>query len=275
MADLDPSRRKVSREALDRIIQRATELQTSERELGDELSEEDVLALGKEVGLPSRYVQQAILEERNRIAPSGGMLTRLIGPLQVSAARTVPGTAEEVEAALQFWMVEEELLTVKRRQPQATSWEARSDFVASIKRGLGLGGKRYALSRAREIVGTVMSLEEGWCHVTLAADLTNTRNDYLAGAGVTAASGGMVTGIALTLGIFAPVAIVPSALGVVLGATIASGRRRVVERVLIALEQVLDRLERREITPTRRRPFPERGLLSKAIRDEVRKHLGA
>lgn len=275
MTDLVPPGRKISRDALDRIIQRAAELQTGEREIGDDLSEDDVLALGREVGLPSRYVQQAILEERNRIAPSGGMLARLIGPVQVSAARTVPGHPEEVEAALQHWMVEEELLTVKRRQAQVTTWEARSDFVASIKRGLGIGGKRYALSRAREIAGTVMPLEDGWSHVTLLADLTNTRNDYLIGAGATAVSGGAVTAVALTLGLFAPLAVVPSGLGLLIGAAIASGRRGGVERVQVSLEQVLDRLERGEIHPHRRRPPAPGGLLSKAIRDEVRKHLGA
>jgi len=35
----------ISREALDRIIQRATELQTGERDIGDGLSEDELLAL--------------------------------------------------------------------------------------------------------------------------------------------------------------------------------------------------------------------------------------
>ena len=49
--------------------QRAAELQTGEREIGEELSEEQVLALGREVGIPARYLQQALLEERVRAEP--------------------------------------------------------------------------------------------------------------------------------------------------------------------------------------------------------------
>jgi len=63
MSDL-PSQQPIDREALDRIIQRAAELQTGEREIGDNLTPDEVLALGKEVGIPTRYLQQAILEHQ-------------------------------------------------------------------------------------------------------------------------------------------------------------------------------------------------------------------
>ena len=66
MAEGTPAR--FDRAALERIIQRAAELQTSERDIGENLTPDDVLALGKEVGIPSRYLQQALLEERTRLA---------------------------------------------------------------------------------------------------------------------------------------------------------------------------------------------------------------
>ena len=52
----------ISREALERIIQRAAELQAGERDIGDGLTKDEVLALGKDVGIPNRYLQQALLE---------------------------------------------------------------------------------------------------------------------------------------------------------------------------------------------------------------------
>ena len=52
----------IDRAALERIIQRAAELQTAEREIGEGLSTEQVLELGREVGIPGRYLQQALLE---------------------------------------------------------------------------------------------------------------------------------------------------------------------------------------------------------------------
>ena len=56
----------IDRAALERIIQRAAELQTAEREIGEGLTTDEVLALGREVGIPGRYLQQALLEERTR-----------------------------------------------------------------------------------------------------------------------------------------------------------------------------------------------------------------
>ena len=58
---------RIDRAALERIIQRAAELQTSDRDIGEELTPEQVLALGREVGIPGRYLQQALLEERTRV----------------------------------------------------------------------------------------------------------------------------------------------------------------------------------------------------------------
>ncbi|HEU5041691.1 MAG TPA: hypothetical protein VFT84_12750, partial [Gemmatimonadales bacterium] len=69
MAEGTPVR--IDRAALERIIQRAAELQTSERDVGDSLSSDEVMALGREVGIPGRYLQQALLEEQTRLVSAG------------------------------------------------------------------------------------------------------------------------------------------------------------------------------------------------------------
>jgi hypothetical protein len=51
----------IDRAALERIIRRAAELQTSEREVAEQLTPEQVMALGQEVGITRRYLQQALL----------------------------------------------------------------------------------------------------------------------------------------------------------------------------------------------------------------------
>ena len=61
-----PAPAQWDRSALDRILQRAAELQAHERDIGDSLTPDEVLALGREVGIPGRYLQQAMLEERVR-----------------------------------------------------------------------------------------------------------------------------------------------------------------------------------------------------------------
>jgi hypothetical protein len=80
----------ISREALERIVHRAAELQTGERDIGDGLTEPELLALGQDVGIPARYLKQALLEERTRLLdePTGRALA---GPAQLAAQRVVPG----------------------------------------------------------------------------------------------------------------------------------------------------------------------------------------
>ena len=256
--DLVPSNDRISREALERIIHRAAELQTKTRDIGDQLTEQDILELGKEVGIPTRYLQQALLEERARevTAQDRGLLVSLAGPKRLSAERTVPGTPASVADALSHWMTEHETLIVKRRYPQGTSWEAQKDWVASIKRGVGVGGHHYALARAKEILGRVQELEEGYCHVTLIADLSNTRTERVAGGAVFFTAGATFTTIGVVLGVATGVAVIPVVIGAAAGVAIARTNRAQIDRVQVAMEQVLDRLQRGEISVPK--PTPEK-----------------
>ena len=269
--DLVPSDKRISREALERIIHRAAELHTKARDIGDQLTPDEVLELGKEVGIPTRHLQQALLEERARGVTAGdqGMLVKLAGPKRLSAARTVPGHAAEVETALSHWMTAEELLTVKRRYPQGRSWEARKDLLAGLKRSLG-GGGRYALARAKEILGRVEQLEDRWCHVTLIADLSNTRTGRVAGGAAFLASGATLTTIAVVLGVAAAVAVIPAVAGVAGGLAIARSHRSQVERVQVAMEQVLDGLERDDIAVPTDLLDGQTGGLVKRLTAEIR-----
>src|SRR5689334_17983231 len=96
----------ISRDALERIIQRAAELQAAEREIGEGLTNDEVLALGKDVGIPNRYLQQALLEEQTRtlVETGHGFWAWLTGPRMLSAQRVVPGDRATVERALTHWM---------------------------------------------------------------------------------------------------------------------------------------------------------------------------
>src|SRR5437899_3098139 len=82
----------ISRDALERIIKRAAELQAGEREIGEGLTTNEVLALGKDVGIPDRYLRQAMLEEQTRTAPevATGTWAWLTGPRSIVAHRVVP-----------------------------------------------------------------------------------------------------------------------------------------------------------------------------------------
>ena len=84
---------RIDRAALERIIQRAAELQTTEHDVGDGLTSQELIALGREVGIPGRYLQQALLEERTRIGQVGtvGLFERVTGPSSITAQRVIHG----------------------------------------------------------------------------------------------------------------------------------------------------------------------------------------
>src|SRR2546426_5031851 len=151
----------IRREALERIIQRAAELQAGEQDIGEGLTEPELLALGQDVGIPSRYLRQALLEEQTRppAEARAGVLAWLVGPARLSAQRVVAGEPAVIDRALGTWMQQEELLQVKRRYADHTTWEPKVGAFASIQRELGAGGRRFALARATEVAGRVRSEE--------------------------------------------------------------------------------------------------------------------
>src|SRR5213596_1919441 len=185
----------VSREALERIIKRAAELQAGEHDVGDGLTNSEVLALGKDVGIPDRYLRQAMLEEQTRIVPdiATGTWAWLTGPRSIVAHRVVPGDPATVERALSRWMTDEALLQPKRHYADRTSWEPKAGAFASIQRALA-GKRRYSLAQADEITAQVIQLEPGFCLVRLEADIRQQRTKRISGGTVLAVIGWGLTG---------------------------------------------------------------------------------
>ena len=264
----------VSREALERIIKRAAELQAGEHDVGDGLTNNEVLALGKDVGIPDRYLRQAILEEQTRTAPevATGTWAWLTGPRSIVAHRVVPGDREAVERALSRWMTEDELLQPKRHFADRTSWEPKAGAFASIQRALA-GRRRYSLAQAGEVTAQVVQLEPGFCLVRLEADIRPQRAKRISGATVLAVLGWGLTGatvlIAPPLALAQALTFVPGVGLTLVGGVVARTYRGANERMHVALEQVLDRLERGEI-----RASSSQGALPETfarIADEVRK----
>ena len=63
-----PAQRTLDRAALERVLQRAAELQAHAGDVPDEMTEDELVALGQEVGLTPETMRQAIAEERTRVA---------------------------------------------------------------------------------------------------------------------------------------------------------------------------------------------------------------
>jgi hypothetical protein len=170
----------------------------------------------------------------------------LYGGAYASAQRTVRGTPAQVLKALDDWMQRQESLTVLRyHASERVVWEARRDLVGLVKRTVS--GRGYALSRASDVAATAIAIDASRVLVRLDARFGGYRalmaqqNVALTGLGL--GIGGVLAVLSFPiLAVAAPVAVfAPAAF-----AGARSSQRRTVGRAQIALEQVLDRLERGE-----------------------------
>jgi hypothetical protein len=141
------------RTALERVLARAAELQTTtSTEPGEVISEERLVEIAGEVGLDVAHVRQAIAEERAQLTvkdPGTGMLLASLGPAVVSAQRTVTGTPDDILRRLEAWLPRNEFLTPVRRAGDRMVWEPRRDPVGNVLRSLGGGGRRFVISATR------------------------------------------------------------------------------------------------------------------------------
>jgi len=273
---------RIDRAALERIMQRAAELQAAEADVGEGLTSDEVLALGKEVGIPGRYLQQAMLEQATAIvAPAeAGLAGRIVGPREVSAHRVVVGDREDAARALIGWFDKNELLVVQRQQPGRVTFEPLRGMQAAIRRGtaaLDSSRPKHMLARATLVSATFTPLESGYCHVALTASLHQARGAYIGGA-MAGISAGAVTAIVLSVMTpFAVVAAVPLFLGGALSWLALKRFRPIAERTLLGLERALDFLERGGIKPGHELPPPRTGpgALLETIAGEIRKVIAA
>ena len=249
----DPAGR-IDRAALERIIQRAAELQTAERDIAEHLSPAEVLALGQDVGIPDRYLRQAMLEEQTRLPDQAqtGFWDRLAGPALVGTGRVIRGDPTVIERTLLRYMEQHELLVVQRQQPGRISWEPLGGIPAAIRRStaaLGPGTRPFMLSKVELVTATLTPLEPGYCHVALHASVRQLRGTYLGGAAAAVTAGVGATVALVVLSALLPVAVLPLPLGLGLGYAAIRRFRPVGPRALLGLERALDSLEGGAVRP--------------------------
>src|SRR5206468_8063342 len=107
------SQSALDRGALERVLARAAELQSGSGEPEEVLTEEQIIDLGKEVGLSAQHLRQALAEERTRVAlppDESGLSAKLLGAARVGASRTVSGKPRDLLEAIDVWMQRQECL---------------------------------------------------------------------------------------------------------------------------------------------------------------------
>lgn len=247
---MEPSKAPVSRAALERVLARAAELQTAsgEEPEPDALTEAQVVDLGREVGLSPAAIRQALAEERSRLAPlpaDAGMLSRVLGGSRVGTQRVIRGTPSRLLETLDRWMQRDELLRVVRQRSETLVWEPTRGILGNLRRAFG--GGDYALFRANMISATAVAVDDKSSLVRLEADFSALRGAIVRRSVSGGLVGGAFTAIAVVANVMLPVAAIP--LVVVPVASYLGSRgahRHAMQRALLTLEQLLDRLERGE-----------------------------
>ena len=253
------SGRSLDRAALERVLARASELQAGTSDISESMTEDQLIELGKEVGLSPEHVRQAIAEEQTRVSiQEPGRAAGFFGPGTAWTQRVLTGKQADVLARIDRYMQKEEGLTIRRRFAERITWEPSRDFLGSVRRGFRIGGGRYALTKADETGATVVPVDANRVLVRLDATFVDARRrnvtigGTLGGVGL-AGGGGLVAVAASFPGASMPIAVaigtVWAALGGVGFAAMARTQRSSVLNAQLALEQALDRLEHGE--PTR------------------------
>src|SRR6185295_18203805 len=143
----------LDRTTIERVLARAAELQATSGSDDDgesNLSEAQLIEIGKEVGINPTTLTQALAEERSRVAvpEDQSLLSSITGPAVATASRAVRGTAAEVLVSLDSWMQRDECLQVQRRFPDRITWEPRAGWLGVLQRGFNVSGRGYYLCRA-------------------------------------------------------------------------------------------------------------------------------
>ena len=245
---------KFDPEALQRILQRAAELQAGERDVTGSLDGNEVLALGRDVGIPEHYLRQAMLEVGQvREAPQPeSWLDEMMGAASVHAERVVRGDPRAIETAMVNYLETEEVFGVIRQTEGQVMMEPVGGWHAAVRRATG--SRKYMLKKVERISATIVPLEPGLCQVVLRGSLRDLRRGYIGGAAAlvsVAVAGTVVLG---ALNAFWPVLLMPLPGAFGFSWAIGKSYRTEAERAQLGLECALDQVERGAVRSSHQLP---------------------
>lgn len=260
---------------LEHVIRRAAELQHAAGEGSpDTLSGDEVVRIGREVGLEPQHVRRALAEQRAESMlpdlPEDRLPLQWLGSGIVRGSRAVPGDRRGVQEKVEEHFRTRESLRAVRRRPGRSLWEPAGGLMSKMQRTLDVGGRGYELAEARSVELSVSQLEEGWSLVALTVDARNLRSqhgvNWVAGSSAVWLFGFAVLemGLGLPAVLSGPLAAAGTAGSAAAGGRWSFGKKR--RRLRLVVSGLLDRLEQGgDLEPDRPPGWQER-LLSKGRR---------
>ena len=245
---------KFDQEALQRILQRAAELQADERDVSGSLDGNEVLALGAMSASPSATCGRRCSRWgrcARRRSPKAGW-TRWSGPrpctlsgwfavIRRPSRRRWCATSKRKKSSASFASTEGQVML-----------EPVGGWQAAVKRATG--SKKFMLKKAERISVTIVPLEPGLCQVVLRATLRDLRRGYIGGAAALLSTAVAATVVLGALNAFWPVLLMPLPGAFGFSWAIGKAYRSEAERTQLGLECALDHAERGAVRASHQLP---------------------
>jgi len=191
-----PRGKAIARRDLEEVIRRAAELSLADADAAEELTEDEVVRIAGELGLPAQHVRQA-LHERPTLQVAPSWPDRWFDPAVLTLGRTLPGRPESIQARLEQYLTTYEYLQVVRRRGLELALTPAEDAISRIARVIARPGRRFGLAHARRVVVAVQALPEQGTHVRVEADFREERARMARGALLAGGSIGTLAGTGL------------------------------------------------------------------------------
>ena len=250
------SDKALTRLEFDDVMRRAAELAAQDPDAQNQaFSRDEVLRIGKDVGLPEEHVRRALAEvgsRRGGLEKTGSSrLKALFGSATVWASRTIDRPKADIVAELDEFLVAGRLLQPVRRGEEILQYRPAVDWASRVARTASATSRQHYIAAARLVEVRLEELSKSQTHVEFLVD-PGIQGDYQAGVFFGGGFPGVAAGI-VTVAIASPALPVVAAaaaagvvgLGVATGIAAMMGRaydRRIGE-VLSEIEGVLDSLE--------------------------------
>lgn len=184
--------RSIGRMDFEQVIRRAAELSLKDTDPEDNLSEEEVLRIAAELGLPLQHVRQALFELPDlKVAPR--WYDRWFGPAIFSVNRVVPTRKEPALRRVEEYLVTREYLQIVRRKGDTIAFVPADDTISSLARAFSRPGSRHTISRASRVMVGVHALPDDDAHVRFDVDLSDARREAVRGGVILGSLVGLAT----------------------------------------------------------------------------------
>lgn len=185
--------RSIARTEFEHVIRRAAELSLRDADADEQLSEDEVLRIATELGLPAHHVQRALFElPELRVRPR--WYDRYFADPVFSVGRVVPSEPDLTLRRVEEYLVTREYLQIVRRRAGNIALAPAEDTISSLARAFFRSGSQHHISKATRVLVGVHPMADDNTHVRLDVDLSEERKRSVNGATAAGVFGGIIAG---------------------------------------------------------------------------------